>query len=197
MDTPNIPNKVPLLYVIFTAEISPFTVERLTEVMVQAAKKGVPKVCLALSTPGGEVQSGIALYNTLLGMPFDLTIHNVSSVNSIGNVVFLAGANRYATPHSTFMFHGVGFDVNGRVRIDEQMARDRLDSISADQSRMGGIIAERSSLGDVEVAGLFSAQKTVDASWAKDKGIIQDIRNLAVPNGAPVLSFVFDRQVAK
>ena len=34
-----IPNRTQVLYVIFTAEINPTTVERLTAVMVQAVKK--------------------------------------------------------------------------------------------------------------------------------------------------------------
>ena len=197
METLSIPSKAPLLYVVFTAEINPSTVERLTEVMIQAAKKNVAKVYLAFSTPGGEVRSGIALYNTLLGMPFDLTVHNLSSVNSVGNVVFLAGVNRYATPHSTFMFHGVGLDVNSRTRVEEQIARNWLDSILADQSRMGSIIAERSNLGSPEIAKLFSTQRTVDADWAMQNGIIQDIKDFSVPNGTPVLSLVFNRQVAQ
>ena len=91
------PNRTQILYVIFTAEIHPPTVERLTAVMVQAAKKNVSRVYLALSTPGGQVQAGIALYNTLVAMPFKITVHNIGSVNSVGNVIFLAGEERYAT----------------------------------------------------------------------------------------------------
>ena len=73
-DTLNIPNRAPTLYVIFTAEINPTTVERLTGVMVQAAKRNVEEVYLAMSTPGGQIQSGITLYNTLLAMPFPLKV---------------------------------------------------------------------------------------------------------------------------
>ena len=91
----NVPDGAPILYVIFTAEINPSTIEQLTGVMVQAAKKQIGEVYLALSTSGGLTQSGIALYHTLAGMPFKLTIHNIGNVDSIGNVVFLAGHSRY------------------------------------------------------------------------------------------------------
>ena len=91
VDVPNIPTKASVLYVIFTAEINPTTVEKLTAVMVQAAKKLVKEVYLAISTPGGQVQAGITLYNTLSALPFDLTVHNIGNVDSIGNVVFLSG----------------------------------------------------------------------------------------------------------
>ena len=192
-DTNNIPNQAPMLYVIFTAEVTPTTVERLSAVMAQAAEKCVAEVHLAISTPGGQVQAGIALYNMLRAMPFALTVHNISGVNSVGNVIFLAGKTRYATMNSTFMFHGVGFDVASPIRIDEKFVRERLDSILVDQSRMGSIITERSGIGVDEVKELFRTQRTVDALWAKEKGIIEDIRNLNIPSGSPVVSLVFQR----
>ena len=192
-ETSNSPNTGRTIYIIFTAEITPFTIEKLTAVMAQAAKEEVGEVYLAMSTAGGQVQAGIALYNTLLAMPFPITVHNISSVNSIGNVIFLAGEKRYATANSTFMFHGVGFDVNGPTRIDERYARDHLDSLLADQKRMGQIITTRSNIGESKIAELFRTQTTVDATWAKDNGVIEDIRDFVIPLGSPVISLVFQR----
>ena len=126
-------------------------------------------------------------------MPFPITIHNVSSVSSVGNVIFLAGEERYATASATFMFHGVGVEVKGPLRIEEQYARDRLDSILSDQKRMGQIITSRSRIRDDEIAGLFRGQKTVPSQWAKDNGIIKDIRDFSIPPSSPVVSFVFNR----
>ena len=180
-------------YVIFTAEITPFTVERLTATMVQAVTDGISEVYLAMSTVGGQVQAGIALYNTLLAMPFALTIHNIGSVNSIGNVIFLSGQRRYATSNSNFMFHGVGFDITTPTRIDERYTRDRLDSLLADQKRMGQIITTRSNIGEDKIAELFRTQTTVDADWAKNNGIIKDVRDFAIPSGSSVVSLVFQR----
>ena len=191
VDTLNIPNKTPTLYVIFTAEINSTTVERLTSIMVQAGKKRVEEVYLALSTPGGQVQQGIALYNTLLSMPFKLTVHNIGSVNSMGNVIFLAGEDRYATENATFLFHGVGFDVKDPIRIEEQYAREKLESILSDQKRMGQIITSRSNVKNDEIAKLFRTQTTVNSVYAKDNGIIKDIRDFNIPLGSPVFSFVF------
>ena len=53
---------------------------------------------------------GITLYNFLRGVSFQLNNHNIGNVDSIGDAIFLGGAERYACAHSTFMFHGVGFD---------------------------------------------------------------------------------------
>jgi ATP-dependent protease ClpP protease subunit len=118
----NIPHKQPsnppeIVYVSFSAEVSPHTTESLLAVMSNCANQGVKTVYLLLSTPGGSVMNGLNIYNVLIGMPFELITHNVGNVDSIDNAIFLAGSKRYACPHSTFMFHGVGFDVQGQMRL--------------------------------------------------------------------------------
>src|SRR5213593_78082 len=87
-----------IVYVIFSAEITPQTTEGLLAVMANCATQGVKEVYLSLSTPGGDVTQGMTLYNVLRGMPFALTTHNAGNVDSIGNAVFLAGTKRYACP---------------------------------------------------------------------------------------------------
>lgn len=188
-----IPPNLPMLYVIFSADINPSTAESLTSVMSEAANQKTKQVYLALSTPGGQVMGGMNLYNILRGMPFDLTVHNVGSVDSIGNAVFLAGKTRYAVSNSTFMFHGVGFETPGKVRFEEQSVRNHLESILADQKRIGEVISDRSKLKSNEVAELFLGQQTKDASWAVEKGIIHEIRDFQIPPGNPVISLVFQR----
>ena len=132
-----IPERCPLVYVSFSAEINPSTTESLIAVMANCANAQVKKVYLLLSTPGGSVMNGMNLYNVLKGMPFELTIHNVGNVDSIGNVVFLAGKERYSTSSATFMFHGVGFDIPPNKRLEEKDCRERLVGILSDQIRMG------------------------------------------------------------
>src|SRR5262249_48838283 len=147
--TPN-----PLVYVSFSAGINQQTTETLLATMAEIANHGTAEVCLLLSTSGGNVMSGITLYNLLRAMPFKLTTPNGGNVDSIGNAVFLAGERRIACPHSTFMFHGVGYDGTG-VIWDERLLRERLASILADQKRIAGAIAERTSLTEDDVAPMF------------------------------------------
>jgi len=182
-----------LIYVAFSAEINPSTTESLIATMANCANAGAKEVCLLLSTPGGTVMNGMNLYNVLLGMPFKLTIHNVGNVDSIGNAIFLAGAERYAAPHATFMFHGVGFNTAVGDRLEEKSLRERLGSLEADQRRIGAIIAQRSGLSQKEVASLFLEAQTKDATWAAAKGVIHEIREVKLTPGAPIVPLVFQR----
>ena len=183
-----------ITYLSFSSEVSQKTTEALLGTCADLANKGADTVHLPLSTPGGNVLNGITVYNVLREMPFKLITHNVGGVNSIGNVVFLAGEERYAVPDSTFMFHGVGFDVTQPTRFEEKLLRERLDNVESDQRKIAAIINERASFADQEeVASLFLKAATKDPAYALERGIIHDIRQVQIPRGAPIVQLVFQR----
>jgi ATP-dependent Clp protease, protease subunit len=186
----NVPNTV---YVSFSAEINNNTTESLLGLLGNFVNQRVPNVYLLLSTPGGQVMCGLNIYNVLRSMPFNLTTHNMGNVDSIGNAVFLAGTKRYACPHSTFMFHGVGFDVNGQIRMEEKFLRERLNGITNDQKRIGSIITERTKITDTKVTSLFLEAQTKDATFAVSEGIVDEIRDVQIPPGGPFYQLVFQR----
>jgi ATP-dependent protease ClpP protease subunit len=187
-----IPKDAPLVYVSFSAEINPNSTENLIAAMADCANSNVKQVYLLLSTPGGNVKEGLNLYNVLKGMPFELITHNAGNVDSIGNAVFLAGNKRYATKHSTFMFHGVGFTIQNQ-RIEQKDTEEKLNTILSEQLRIGNVISERTKLSPDEVAGLFRQAQTKDAQFALDKRIIDEIKDIQITAGCPVISLVFKR----
>jgi ATP-dependent Clp protease, protease subunit len=182
-----------VVYVSFSAEIIPHTTESLIATMANCVNGGVKEVHLLISTPGGSVMNGINLYNVLRALPLHLVTHNVGNVDSIGNAVFLAGDHRVACPHSTFMFHGVGFDTGPGIRCEEKFLRERLEGVLADQARIGAIIEERTSLSPEQVQPLFTEAQTKDAAYAASTGIVHEIRDVDIPEGATVVSLVFQR----
>jgi ATP-dependent Clp protease protease subunit len=182
-----------IVYVSFSAEINPNTTESLIATMAQCANNRVAEVYLLLSTPGGSVMNGMNLYNVLRAMPFKLTTHNVGNVDSIGNAVFLAGETRYASAQSTFMFHGVGFELPAGGRLEQKILRERLDSLIADEKRIGAIMHARTKLKAEDVEVLFREAQTKDATYAVRHGIIDEIRDVKIPAGATIVSLVFKR----
>jgi ATP-dependent protease ClpP protease subunit len=176
----------------FSAEINPKTSGSLQAVLANCATQGVKVVYLAFSTPGGDVMQGMTLYNLLRGMPFKVITHNVGNVDSIGNAIFLAGEERYACKHSTFMFHGVGFNMaNQTVRLEEKNIREMLDNIVSNHSRIGTILEERTQLEKAVIPELFREAQTKDAAFAVGCGIIHEVRDINIPTGSTVISLVF------
>lgn len=183
----------PTTYVSFSAEINAHTCEALIAAMAQQANAGVQNVYLLLSTPGGAVMNGMNLYNVLRAMPFNLTTHNVGNVDSIGNAVFLAGERRYACPHSTFMFHGVGFPAQPGQHLEIKAVREIQNGIEADQKRIASVLTERTDLSQEDAEALFVEASTKDAAYAARRGVIDEIRDVQIPPGSPVIALVFQR----
>lgn len=179
-------------FVTFSAQIGPESADALFATVLKLVSPEIDAIHLLLSTPGGSVMNGITLYNLLCGLPTHLVTHNVGNVDSIGNAVFLAGAERFACPRSTFMFHGVG-QTTSNERLDERRLREGLESVLADQDRIGAIIEAQTSLSREEIAPLFTTAQTKDAQWALDAGIVHEIRDIHIPPDAPVVALQFER----
>lgn len=179
-------------YISLSAEINVTTTEQIIALSCQLVTQGHNRLYFLASTPGGGVMNGINVYNILRGLPAKIVFHNVGNVDSIGNAIFLAGDERYACPHSTFMFHGVGFDMT-TARIEQKNAQEMLDGILADQKRMADIMVERTNLNASQADDLFKEARTKDASYAASTGIVSDVRDVNIPAGSPIFSLVFQR----
>lgn len=180
------------LYVSFLAEVNPTTSEALIGTIGGQLQAGFTELHLMLSTPGGNVREGIALYNMLMGLPLKVITYNVGSVNSIGNVIYLAGSERYANRTSSFMFHGVGFDI-ANTRFEEKELLEKLDSLRNDQGLISEIITRRTKIRVREVNRLFLRAAFLRADEAKARGIVHEIRDIKVPKGATFIQLVFKR----
>jgi ATP-dependent protease ClpP protease subunit len=189
------PQQVPAtVYVVFSAEINVKTVESLLAVMANCATQGVKTVYMAISTPGGDVAPGLTLYNVLRAMPFELITHNTGNVDSIGNAVFLAGSKRYACANATFMYHGVGFNMdNQKVRLEEKNVREMLLTIANNHAQIGSVLKDRTKLDQAVIKKLFREAQTKDATFAVNNGIVHDVRDFQIPTGSTVVSLVFQR----
>jgi ATP-dependent protease ClpP protease subunit len=171
---------------IFSAEIDQRTTNLLVAYLVELQISGATKLTLAISSPGGGVVPGITNYNILKSMPFNIETHNFGNVDSIANAMFLGGQVRYAAASATFMFHSVGFNGNSAERLEEKNILEKLDIIRADHNRISSLISDRSSLSVKTCHRLFKQQSTKDASWARTNGLIQEVREFTIPQGATV-----------
>lgn len=173
-------------YLSFVGKIDHGSIETLLEACTELCNKNTQRVWLLLSSPGGSVDNAIAAYNMLRGMPFELTTQNIGTVESIANVLFLAGSHRFACPTSSFMYHGVGFNVGERTRFEMKHLRERMGSVESDQRKIASILAEQTSIPAAEIDRLFIEAVTRDPPYAQEFGIIEAIRPVEIPAGASI-----------
>jgi ATP-dependent Clp protease protease subunit len=187
------PEQQPPVYVSFSAEIAPKTTEVLLGTMADLVNKGYREIHLLLTTPGGSVSLGVAIYNILRGLPIKLITHNVGNVESIGLVVFLAGEQRFACPQTTFMMHGVSFSITN-TQYFERNFQEKLNSLKANHQRITAIYNERALITPDMADQYFSQETTVNASDAISLGIVHELRQVSIPEGSPIFQLIFDRQ---
>lgn len=73
---------------------------------LQSADSQAP-ISMYIDSPGGEVYSGLALYDTMLlvGKTCKLTTVCTGMAASMGSILMCAGSERLALPHSRIMIH--------------------------------------------------------------------------------------------
>ena len=99
------------------------------------------ELCLLISSPGGNVDPGIAIYNFLKGLSIEVITHNYGSCDSIAALVFCAGKERYTVSNSRFLIHGIGLDVQNK-RFNETNLKETLNSLKNQRETISKIIAE-------------------------------------------------------
>ncbi len=176
------------IYINFVADIYLSQVNVLIHTLTQLITEGNKDFVLLFSSGGGSVTNGITLYNFLKSLPINLTMFNIGAINSIANVIFLASDKRYAVKNSSFMFHGVGFDIPQGGRFVEKDLKEKLETITNDQENIADIIISKTSFTRDEIDKMFLEQKTISPQKAKDRGIIQEIKELKIPSGARIIS---------
>ena len=145
------------------------------------AEKKPDALYFLFSSPGGQVSAGIQLYNFLKALPTKIIMHNTGSIDSIATVVFLAGEERYAAHHSTFLFHGVSMAFTKDSQFNLTQLQELKSSLEEDQKKIAGIITSNTKLKSDDMDQLFLQGETKDLGFAKDKGVITAIKDPIIP----------------
>lgn len=140
------------------------------------------------ASQGGSVDAGVTLYNFLKSLPVKIIMHNVGSIDSIANVIFVAGKERYASPHSTFLFHGVNIDVPIGASFGLAQLNEITDRIKKNHATIAGIICDNTKLDIKEIEALFLEGETKNVDFALKKGLINEVKPAEVPQNAPFVS---------
>ncbi len=147
-------------YVSYYDVINEQKTRSLMEACAQAIAKTAPdQLYFLFSSTGGSVDAGIALYHYLRALPVPVVMHNTGSIVSIANVVFLAGDQRYAAPHASFLLHGITWNFAQNTTLTWTQLQEIVSNFRSSEARMTGIIKERTSLTDVEMAALYHQRR--------------------------------------
>lgn len=171
--------EVEVVYINYFDAIDMARVGNIMQICTNVISNVSPKTLYFMfATPGGEVAAGIALYNFLKAISPKVVMHNMGIVNSIGNVIFAAGDERYASSHSTFLFHDVEMGLQGSFNTHK--LGELKSSLEGDQDKIAGIIAGCTSMTDAEIRQFFLTGESKSATFALEKGFVHEVRNVTL-----------------
>lgn len=166
----------------FTAPINAVNTAQLISHCTQAVQQGASELVVKIATMGGECSYGFSLYNFLRTLPVPVHTHNLGTVESMGNIVFLAGQRRTACQHSKFLFHPFHWTLNGSV--DHARISEYAMSLDRDLELYARIVAERTRDADEQLdirAYLCGAPRILEPDDALRCGLIDAVDELAQP----------------
>ena len=115
--------------------------ELIEQVMYLDAIDSTQGITLFINSPGGEVASGLALYDVLTSVNSPVTTVCIGCCASMGAILFLAGSERKMLPHTTLMIHDPSYhnaDIDG---LKPHEIQRRVDSLNKTRKELVSIIA--------------------------------------------------------
>lgn len=146
-----------------------------TELMALASQ--YRKIDVRINSCGGDVFSGIAIYNALRTSKADITIYIDGIAASIAGIIALCGKPLYMSPYAKLMLHAVSGGTWGNASELRQMA-EVMESLEGDLASM---IAGRCGMKKDEVLAKYFDEKDhwISAQEALDMKLIDGIYDMA------------------
>lgn len=118
--------------------------ELLKQLLYLEQQSNTEEIILYINSPGGEVISGLAVYDCMRMMKAPIRTICTGTAASMGAILFLAGDNREMLPHTKIMIHDPSF--HGQTATNEKPLemQKRLQKIMETREILCNIIAERS-----------------------------------------------------
>ncbi len=162
------------------------------EFMAEIAAIDTPTIRLHLSSPGGEVFDGMAIYSTLRQHPAKIHVVIDSLAASIASVIAMSGDVIEIAPSAMMMVHdGLGLAV-GNASAHRELA-DLLDQVS---DNIAGVYAARTGGTPTEWRATMIDEKWFTAEEAVEAGLADSILDLDAAASEPAAEVAADFDIS-
>jgi len=126
-----------------------------------------------INTPGGDVTSGLAIYDTMQFVKPDVCTYCVGQATSMGALLLSAGTKgkRYALPHARIMIHQPWGGIQGVASDISIHAKEILRL----RERINEILAKHTGQGVEKIAKDTDRDYFMTAEEARDYGIVDEV----------------------
>ena len=99
------------------------------------------EITMFINSPGGEVTSGLALYDVMAGLSCPVRTICMGTAASMGSILFVAGTQRDILPHGRIMIHDPLRVMDGRITALQLQEESR--QLMQTREVLGKILAQR------------------------------------------------------
>ena len=164
--------------IFLTTEVDNDTANNLMkQLMILEKLDNTKEITLYINSPGGEVVSGLAVYDYIQLMKAPVRTVCIGTAASMGAILFLAGQNREMLAHTRLMIHDPAYgggDMAGKNPHELQMYVDKLKQ---SQEIIAGIIAEKTGKTMEEIYEKTREDSYFNAKEAIEYGLATGIVN--------------------
>ena len=156
-------------------EITPKSANNLIQKLMYLDSKDLGEITLYINSPGGEVISGLAVYDYIKVMKSPVKTVCIGDAASMGAIIFLAGEKREMLPHTRILIHDPSYghlDVSGKKPHEIQRGVDSLNKV---RETLAEIISEKTNKSLDEIYSITAEDNYFTAEEAIDFGLATDI----------------------
>ncbi|MBC3831470.1 ATP-dependent Clp protease proteolytic subunit [Undibacterium amnicola] len=166
-------------FIVYQGPINHVGTMNLQTLVLSAVKDGATELCLLLCSGGGDVTSGIGIFNFLKSLPVQISIHNFGMCGSIAATMFLAGARRTTAKASMFSLHAATY-VDG----------SRVAQVSENTSLISAPFRQIAHWDDDRIQKYFSSglEQYISPDDSVEFGMAHEVLDLEIPEGAEILN---------
>jgi len=141
--------------------------------MVALDSKKIAPIVLYINSPGGCVDSGFSIIDSINGIDSPVITIIVGMACSMAGTISITGRKRFMTEHSVWMSHDVSGGVNGRDYATKII--DRVEFLKKEQKKCEIFLAKHTKLSPSEIVKARNGELWLHPKECLKKGIIDEV----------------------
>lgn len=174
-------------YIVFTANVNALSVNRLRFAITEAINNSYDELVILISSGGGNVFEGLSIAGFIKALSIKVVTHNIGQIDSVANVIFAAGSERYAQKNSSFLFHGITLTFQN-ASFTEQQLEEQVRISKRYREDISKNVSAYLELDIAKTDGWMATGTILSAEQALIEKIILGIKDANIPKGSEVIT---------
>lgn len=145
------------------------------QLMFLEKENPLEEIKLYINSPGGEVKSGLAIYDYMMSMHTPITTICIGSAASMASILFLAGKQRMIYSHSEIMMHDPSFNSFNIGGMKAHEIMEKVRSLQQTSEKLTNLIRKHTNLSDEQIHDITLQDTYFSAEEALKYGIATKI----------------------